>query len=319
MPITKSDIANSLLPGIKGVFFEAYEQAPEPLYEQFATIVPSTLDTEQYAWIGSIPKMREFIGERQAREAKGYNFSIKNRTWEATLAVERSAVEDDQLGHIRLRAQAMAREARRHQDELCATALLNAYTDVTGDGATTCFDGQNLVSESHPGYTTQSNYGSTTTFSADALSAGMIAMQSLVDDQGKPLGIRPNLLIVGPALEFRAREVLQSAVIVQKVGEGTAGTGATSSTPYANVMQGIVSLLVNPYIVGTGAYYWYLVDTTAAVRPIIFQNRLPVEFTSLEGQSDAGFMRDEFLYGIRARYNVGGGWWPAVRMYAATA
>lgn len=318
MAVTKADIAYNLLPGVKGIFFEAYDNAPAGGYERYATIINSNRDTEQYAWIGAVPKMREFIGERQVRDLKGYNHSIQNKTWEATIGVERSAAEDDQLNHVRYRVQTLAREARRHQDELCASALINAYTSVTGS-ATTCYDGQNLVSASHPGYSTQSNYGSTTTLSAAAVQAGMIAMQSLVDDQGKPWGIRPNLLIVGPALEFRAREIIQSSIVVAKVGEGTAGTGATASTPYKNVLEGAMDILVVPYLIGSAAYYWYLVDTTAAVRPVIFQVRTEPEFTALESQSEAGFMRDEFFYGVRARYAVGGGFWPAIRMYAATS
>ena len=40
------------------------------------------------------------------------------------------------------------------------------------------------------------------------------------------------------------------------------------------------------------------------LRPFIFQNRAPVEFTALENQSDEGFRREKYLYGVRARYRL---------------
>jgi phage major head subunit gpT-like protein len=42
---------------------------------------------------------------------------------------------------------------------------------------------------------------------------------------------------------------------------------------------------------------------------VIFQSRVPVEFAALEGESESGFMRDQYFYGVRARYNVGYGLW----------
>ena len=52
MPLVKSDIAQLLLPGVRAIFTEAYDKAPMPIYEQIATVIPSTLDTEQYGWLG---------------------------------------------------------------------------------------------------------------------------------------------------------------------------------------------------------------------------------------------------------------------------
>ncbi len=60
------------------------------------------------------------------------------------------------------------------------------------------------------------------------------AMMSLTNAEGVPLGIKPNLLIVPPALEAQAREILQAQFIV-----GTGGTGTKS-----NIWQGTADLLV---------------------------------------------------------------------------
>jgi len=56
---------------------------------------------------------------------------------------------------------------------------------------------------------------------------------------------------------------------------------------------------------------WYLLDTSAPLRPFIYQRRTPVEFTAMNdaATSEAGFMRDEYIYGTRHRGNAGFGFW----------
>lgn len=55
---------------------------------------------------------------------------------------------------------------------------------------------------------------------------------------------------------------------------------------------------------------WYLLDTTRAIRPIIWQQREPYEFTQITRADDEQvFMTDNYLYGVRARANAGYGLW----------
>ncbi len=55
---------------------------------------------------------------------------------------------------------------------------------------------------------------------------------------------------------------------------------------------------------------WYLACTSRAVKPLIFQTRKPAKFTSMDAPTDEHvFMRDEYRYGVDARYNVGFGLW----------
>ena len=56
---------------------------------------------------------------------------------------------------------------------------------------------------------------------------------------------------------------------------------------------------------------WYLLDTSRAVRPIIFQEREPYELQALTNANTDHhvFSTDNFLYGIRARVAAGLGLW----------
>lgn len=60
---------------------------------------------------------------------------------------------------------------------------------------------------------------------------------------------------------------------------------------------------------GTGPA-WFLLDTSRAIRPIIWQEREKYEFQQItRTDDDEVFMTDVFKYGIRARVNAGFGMW----------
>lgn len=59
-----------------------------------------------------------------------------------------------------------------------------------------------------------------------------------------------------------------------------------------------------------GGTPWYLLCTKRPLKPLIYQERRPFDFTSLDKPNDENvFMRDELLYGVDGRANVGFGFW----------
>jgi phage major head subunit gpT-like protein len=78
-------------------------------------------------------------------------------------------------------------------------------------------------------------YGSKDTLNSTNLRAAITAMKGFTNDEGEPLGITPNLLVVSPDNMFAARDILLSNIVL---GDGTAG-GAKSNTD-----MGILELLV---------------------------------------------------------------------------
>ncbi len=49
---------------------------------------------------------------------------------------------------------------------------------------------------------------------------------------------------------------------------------------------------------------WYMLRVNRATKPFLFQDRAPIEFSSLEDGSDEAFMKERYLYGVRARYAI---------------
>jgi phage major head subunit gpT-like protein len=59
-----------------------------------------------------------------------------------------------------------------------------------------------------------------------------------------------------------------------------------------------------------GNPYWYLLDCSRALRPLIFQNRQPPDLVAMDNSSDeVVFMKNVFRYGVDMRCNVGFGFW----------
>lgn len=296
--ITRGELGVLLEAGLRADFFEAYRrQVDGAVYPQIATVVQTELPVQKYGWLGSVPVMREFIDERLPKGLRSVQYAIQDTVWESTIAVERRALEDEQIGAIRLRVQDLGREAARHKDFLVVKALLDGFSQ-------TCYDGQPLFSNAHTeGDSGVQNNTTNQPLNPDTLQTAISSMMLFRDDQGMPLGILPDTLLVGPRLRWVATELLESQVVVVKGGSGT-------TTPYRNALQGALRLIVSPYITGN---QWFVLDTSRAVRAVILRERsdVPLEFSALEDPSvsESVFLRDVVYYGARARYGVGYGLW----------
>lgn len=69
---------------------------------------------------------------------------------------------------------------------------------------------------------------------------------------------------------------------------------------------------------GGASEYWYLLDTSRQIKPLIWQRREDYEFQFINRPDDTHvFIKDEYLYGVRARVNAGLGLWQMA--YASNA
>lgn len=117
--------------------------ATTTMYTQLATVINSTASEETYGWLGSIPKLREWIGDRHVHGLSASGYAIKNRKFELTLAVSKDDIIYDKLGLYTPRFQMMGNSAALHPDEVTFD-LINAAD------ALECYDGQNFFDTDHP-------------------------------------------------------------------------------------------------------------------------------------------------------------------------
>ncbi|WP_017936979.1 Mu-like prophage major head subunit gpT family protein [Zestomonas thermotolerans] len=83
----------------------------------------------------------------------------------------------------------------------------------------------------------------------------------------------------------------------------------TDHPVYPNVDGTGTATLVSNLQAGTGPA-WYLLDTSRALKPLIFQERTTPELDALTStQDEMVFMSDTYRYGVRYRCNAGFGFW----------
>lgn len=308
MGVVTSDILKLMVAGLRADFMTAYQRRiGASIVPQIATVVPTTLPTQDYAWLGQVPSMREWVDERVHKALKSYNWSITDRTWEATLDISRRALEDDQYGMLRIRINDLAGAAALHREKIVVQQYALGATVVGPDG-------QYLIDTDHDESGSNQSNKTTSALDESTLSAAISAMQQFTDNTGELLGITPTHLLVGPKLQFTAAKLLQSTTNVVIKPITADATGAMIGD--RNVLEGLLQLVISPYLTGTYDDYWFVIDGSRGMKGVILQERsdVPMEFVARDDprSSEAAYERDEYSYGVRARYNVGFGLWQTV-------
>lgn len=123
--------------------FQAGLAGVTPMWNRFATRVPSTTSEELYPWLSQIPGMRKWIGERQVRNVMANAYRIINEKWEDTVSVEGAKIADDRYGIYAPLMTMLGDAAARQPDELVFSTMLAGFS-------TNCFDGQFFFDTDHP-------------------------------------------------------------------------------------------------------------------------------------------------------------------------
>lgn len=139
--VNAANLTNLFL-GFKTSFQSGLAMA-ESHWERIATQVPSTTSEEQYGWIGKIPGMREWIGDRVVHGIEVSDYTIKNKHFELTIGVDRDKIEDDNLGIFAPLFQEMGQSTGAHPNIQVFDQLKNGF-------ATTAYDGQFFFDTDHP-------------------------------------------------------------------------------------------------------------------------------------------------------------------------
>jgi phage major head subunit gpT-like protein len=213
MPSVTQETLDGLTKAYTTVFNKKFTET-ESFYPRIAMTVNSTTKEVVYAWLGDIPRMREWLGDKIIKGLSQHAYTITNRAFELTIGIKRTDIEDDQFGIYTPMVEEIGRSAKIWPDELIFELVKNGFNS-------TCYDGQYFFDADHP------------------------------------------------------------------VGSGTVSNIQT----------------------GSGAA-WYLIDTSKAIKPFIFQQRKAPEFVQqVNRDADDVFMRGEYKYGVEARGNAGYGLW----------
>ncbi len=280
--------------GFKASFQGGLETAPTD-HLRVAMVVPSSTGKEEYGWLGKMPRVREWVGDRVVQNLGQARYEIRNRDFELTVAVDRNDIQDDNLGMYGRLFEEMGQATGASKCEL-TYSLLSAGFTAPG------YDGQNFFSTTHPvldangatinvantdggagtpwflidttrvfrpiilqerkdfDFVAKDNpdddnvfmrkeflygadarynagfglwqlaWGSRQPLNATNYATARAALMGMRGDFGRPLGLRPNLLVVPPSLESAARRILRSEL----------GTGGETNE-WANTAEPLVT------------------------------------------------------------------------------
>lgn len=283
--------------------FDVGMAGASPFYPTVSTIVPSTGSDEKYGFLGSMPGMREWLGDRLFKSLLASDYTLVNKLWESSVRIEKTDIEDDRLGMYGSVLEQLGQRAALHPDKLLMQAVVAGETTASWDGQF-FFDTDHAMGDSG----TQSNdithaaaTGTTPTtaeFKA-AVRAAVAAMLGFKNDQGEPfnepiIGRLSDLVLVVP---LDLREQAYDSQTAQLINNGE-----------TNVIIDNVRIVVSPYLTDATKFYVFKVD--GALKPFVFQARRPLQ-RQMKGLDDREFKDVKFM--TDARYNLGYlAWWNAI-------
>lgn len=289
-------VITALATSIKTIFNQAFEAAPSQ-WDKVAMEVPSTGASNTYAWIEKFPKLQKWLGDKVVKQLQAHGYTIVNNDFEATVEIDRNDIEDDNLGIYRPQAQMAGESSKQWADDLVFSALTNGFDEK-------CYDGKSFYATNHQvgeGKTAKVVSNKlTVALSIDTLAAAKASygaartmIRSQKDNEGRPLNLNPNVLVVPPALE----DIANALMTVDRLEDG-------KPNPY----KGTAEVIVCGWLKTDTE--WHLLDASKAIKPIIFQPRKkPVFVQQTDTSSDAVFMRKKFKFGAEARGAAGYGLW----------
>lgn len=297
---------------IIGMYYASLETNPGTAWiDGVSNMFNSDQASETYAFLGQSPKMREWIGGRQALGLPGNSLTIINKHYESTLEIAVKDARRDKTGQIMARVADFSSRAQTHWASLLSTLLLNGPS-------TACYDGQFFFdtdhSEGDSGIQDNditvdiSTFDSTrdvvtnpTAIQAQAAIVKAIAqILSFKDDKGEPMNENAmQFMVIVPIGLYipmlAAINVLTTAAMTQNINPTVAKPGM------------MIDVVMNPRLTWTDSFAVFRTDSP--IKAFIRQSEMDVELKAKAEGSEFEFDNDAWQFGIDSWRGVGYGLW----------
>jgi len=283
-----------------GSFYAALEQGDAGWVNDLSFKVNSNQASEQYAWLGMAPAMREWLGGRKAADLREFSYSLANKEHEATLEVTVPELRRDKTGQLQVRIGELADRVMSYPAKLLSTLIEAAES-------TTCYDGQYFFDTDHSEGSsgTQDNditYDGSNTLSVDEMRAAIINSVKQIlgfkDDRGEPMNENARNFAVMVPLTYWQQAI--EAVSLPTVAAG--GANVIPNLPGFNIR-------VIPNVRLTWTTKMATFRTDGRVKPFILQEEMPMSIKAVAEGSELEFNENKHRYGVDWSGNVGYGYW----------
>lgn len=267
--------------------------------------------SEQYPFLGQTPRMREWIGGRQAKGLRSSSLTITNKHYEATLEVALKDLRRDKTPQLRARISEFADEGDAHWGTLVSALVQNGASAL-------CYDGQYFFDTDHSegDSGTQDNditvdisalpasvHGATTAPSVEemqqAIIKGIAQILSFKDDRGRPMNsnAREFLVTVPIGLWIPAAAAMKALL-----------TQAMLNNQLPQLAAGInVNVQMMPELTWTDSFSVWRTDSP--IKGLIRQNEQDPQYKMKDEASEFAFDNDAIQIGIDAWRGADYGLW----------
>ena len=260
--IASENFGYLLDPGLRKIFMDEYS-LPEGQKDNLFGMEKSSKSVEYDLGIGGMGDLEEFDGTIPYDDFKQqYRVSYSHREWVKGIKIERKLVDDDLYSIINKRPAQLALNAKRTAEKHGSSVFNNAFNTSVfsgGDGLALCSNAHTRVGTTN----TNDNLG-TTALSATAVEATRLAMRAFTDETDNLLIARGDTLLVPPALEEQAWEIVNA----------TGKMDTADNNP--NFNKGKYRIIVWDYL--TDSNNWFMIDSKMCKMYLKWFNRIPVEF-----------------------------------------
>jgi len=282
MELTRANL-DAVFTGLQAVLNQGLSMASAN-WNRFATAIPSKNAIEEYPFVNLPSGMEKWIGDRKISKLDGKKMKVINEYYANAVEVSRSDIERDSIGLYDPFVRDMGINAGNLWDKLAILAL--ATNPTWAD------DKAFFLSNRKLGKSTINNTVSAA-LSVTTFESAVTTMMSFCDAAGDPLGLVPDLLVVGPKLRSTAQKIVKSDLIAEVVGEATVAV--------SNPNKDTCELQVNPLLAGDYDDLWFLMVTTRGMRPVVIQKAKEGTLTRQDRDDhDCVFERYVNRYGIDA-------------------
>jgi len=268
--MTTSDFSNLFGDIIQRQLLGQYREAPATYrnYARISTDIPDFRTVKRLAVdgaqgvLGSVPELTEYPESHLTDAA--YTYAVQKFGRRLSFSLE--AIINDDLGGLGNIGERFARAARRSEEKF-ATQL---FVDANGPHASFYTSGnKNIVN------TANGASSNNPALSIQALQDAFIVLSKMVDADGEPIFVDVVDLVVPPALETVAQNILHATeLLVGGFGQTGGGGVAAQQLQVANWMKNRTRLNVNYYVPNVasstnGNSSWFLFASSDSGRPAI--------------------------------------------------
>lgn len=241
-----------LEPGLRKIFFEYLKELPEQ-YSKVFNMNTSKKAAEHDYGLGAFGDWKEREDNLDTVDyqtlSPGLERTYRHKAFTQGFMIERELYDDEQYRQINKFPRSMARSGRQKVEKDAAKFLIDSFTE-------NIYDGKPLFAKDHPLLDSDKTCSNLMEgpLTEENLKKAIKLMKEQLDEAGNLVQMKPNKLIIPPALEDTAKRLLNSTLLP--------GTELNDTNKY--LLESGIQIVILDYLseAGVGSdTVWFLQDS----------------------------------------------------------